>query len=197
MIVAALLTIVGLFISGLLLVLWWVSKSAVTQEASNVLPDATRSLVDRAMNRLPEDARRRYEEEWPAGFEEAIEKRPIWAFREAVSLYRGARRIARALEPTPAVRGRGRVGLAADSAVAGATGILGRFQRLLNRLSSSVDRIVDPFEPIVRRFCRLAGFGDRVTRPLVRTLAALVVLSALLGPIFSAVTLISSLLSGA
>jgi hypothetical protein len=131
MILGIILVIGMLVASSLVAVLWLVGKSAVTQEASNVLPDATRTLIDRAKNRLPEEARQRYEEEWPAGFEEAIEKRPIWAFREAVSLYRGAGRIARALEPSPEFVGRGRfrIGFAADSAAARASDLAARIKR--------------------------------------------------------------------
>jgi hypothetical protein len=79
-----------------------VLKDAAKKEAAAVLPECTRSLIRRAQNRLPEEARTRFEEEWPAGFEESIEKRPAWALAQAVSLYRGARQIAAELEPAPA-----------------------------------------------------------------------------------------------
>lgn len=142
MILGVLIAVAFLLASGFLAVLWLVGKSAVTQEASNVLPDATRRLIDRTKDRLPEEARSRYEEEWPAGFDEAIEKRPIWAFREAVSLYLGARQIARELEPAPvpARRGRARVGIAANSAVANASHLATRLRDGGNRLLAGFER---------------------------------------------------------
>ena len=96
--IAALSLLFLAFVSAIVLVL----KDAATKEAAAVLPECTRSVIDRARKRLPEDARKRFEEEWPAGFEEAIERRPAWALMQAISLYRGAGQIARVLEPATA-----------------------------------------------------------------------------------------------
>lgn len=179
MILGILLTIAALIATGFFAVLWLVGKSAVTQEASNVFPDATRSLIVRAMDRLPEDARKRYEEEWLAGFEEAIEKRPIWAFREAVSLYRGAGRIARELAPAPepAARGQARVGLTADAAVARASGIFTQIRQIMDQIRQTIDRLshlVDlmayRIEEYFRRFYGLYGLDYRIQAQLGRLL---------------------------
>lgn len=68
------------FMAILLIPLAWVSwlipRDAMNKEAAAVIPERTRSLLERAKNRLPEEARPRWEEEWPTGFAEAIEKRP-------------------------------------------------------------------------------------------------------------------------
>jgi len=167
MILGILLAITALFATGFFAVLWLVGKSAVTQEASNVLPDATRRLIGRAKNRLPEDARKRYEEEWPAGFEEAIEKRPIWAFREAVSLHHGARRIARELEPTPVPAGRGRlrIGFAANSAVSRASGLVARVREATSRASRFVEQIAHGFRDAMYRV-----YGPRAAEQIITLL---------------------------
>lgn len=57
-------------IGALLLVL----KDAANKEAAAIIPEFTRSLIRKAQEVLPEEARARFEEEWSAGFEEAIEK---------------------------------------------------------------------------------------------------------------------------
>jgi len=93
-------------ITALLLVL----KDAANKEAAAVIPECTRSLIRKAQGALPEEARTRFEEEWSAGFEEAIEKRPAWALVQAISLYRGARQISRELKPALASPGSGRPG---------------------------------------------------------------------------------------
>jgi hypothetical protein len=96
------ISILGLVLLVFGSVILLILRDAMTKEAAAVIPERTRSLIERAKNRLPEEARPRWEEEWPAGFAEAIEKRPVWALREAISLYRGARRIAVEMEPAPA-----------------------------------------------------------------------------------------------
>jgi Na+-translocating ferredoxin:NAD+ oxidoreductase RnfG subunit len=82
-VVSVVLALFGLLAAALLGALWLVLKAAVSQEAASVLPAATRSLLHRAKMRLPLEAQPRWEEEWPAGFHNAIEKRPIWALRES------------------------------------------------------------------------------------------------------------------
>ena len=122
----SLLTLVTSILAVLLFplawVLWLILRDAMNKEAAAVIPERTRSLIERAKNRIPEEARPRWEEEWPAGFAEAIEKRPVWALREAISLYRGARKIAAELEPAVASAG-GHKGMArpAISSVEGGT----------------------------------------------------------------------------
>jgi hypothetical protein len=98
--------IVAVLLLALASMFWLILRDAMSKEAAAVIPERTRSLIARAKDRLPEEARPRWEEEWPAGFAEAIEKRPVWALREAISLYRGARRIAAELEPAVASAGR-------------------------------------------------------------------------------------------
>jgi len=135
MILAAL----GLLASATLGVMWLVIKAAVNQEAASVVPGITKSLLEQAKSQLPSDAQPRWEEEWPAGFKAAIEKRPIWALREAFSLYVGARRIARSLEPATAPAGvAGRFGSIRMTAAA-------RFGWLLNQLSKGLEFYRDLF----------------------------------------------------
>jgi len=139
MLLSLALVAVGLAATALLATLWLVLKAAVSQEAAAVIPEASRSLLKRAKERLPLDAQPRWEEEWPAGFEQAIERRPIWALREALSLYLGAGRIARELEPSTVVAGRGwgRVGALGSSAIAR----FGRFGKWFSQITGIVREI--------------------------------------------------------
>ena len=105
---AVLLTLGSLLLLVVGATIFLVLKDAAAKEAAAVLPECTRNLISRAKDQLPEGARERFEEEWLAGFEEAIEKRPAWALAQAISLYRGARQISRELKPAPAPSGAGR-----------------------------------------------------------------------------------------
>jgi hypothetical protein len=80
-------------------VLFWVIRALVTQEVAHIVPALTYDLLRRAAERLPDEHREHLLEEWRAEIEDMAEKRPLLALSEAVSLHRGARRIARELEP--------------------------------------------------------------------------------------------------
>lgn len=101
-VLAIAIAILSLLLLALVSAIVLVLRDAATKEAAAVLPECTRNVIERARDRLPEDARARFEEEWPAGFEDAIERRPAWALMQAISLYRGAGQIARVLEPATA-----------------------------------------------------------------------------------------------
>ncbi|HWO83597.1 MAG TPA: hypothetical protein VNM38_07395 [Solirubrobacterales bacterium] len=143
MILGVALALLGLIAAAVLGAFWLVLKAAMNQEAASVVPAMTRGLLTRARARLPQDAQPRWEEEWPAGFEEAIEKRPIWAMRQAMSLYAGAGRIARELEPATEAAGKAspRLGSVGSSAIANIDrirGPLGKVWEFLRRLDADV-----------------------------------------------------------
>jgi len=106
--IAVMLAIGALLLLAVVTAIMLVLKDAAAKEAAAVLPECTRNLIGRAKDQLPEGARQRFEEEWLAGFEEAIERRPAWALVQAISLYRGARQISRELKPATAPSGAGR-----------------------------------------------------------------------------------------
>jgi hypothetical protein len=172
----ALLVVGGLFVVGFVALLVLILKSAVNKEAEAVLPATTRSLIDRARKKLPEEARPRWEEEWPAGFDLAIEKRPIWALREAISLYRGARNMARAYEPAPARIGRGRpLGDLGSFLATGAGGLVGSMRSFLRLIDQFFDALTDlsdwVFESVDRAIDMIFGARRKVA------MAAFLVLS--------------------
>ena len=96
----------ALLAAGLLALAWLILRTAVTKEIEAVLPILMTWLLRRARDKLPEEERDRWEEEWGAGFGPAMETRPIWGFREALCLYLSAARVARTLESV-SVRQRG------------------------------------------------------------------------------------------
>ena len=160
--VLGVLAVVGLFMAGGLLALMaLVLKSAATKEAEAILPTATRGFIDRARDRLPAGARPRWEEEWPAGFQEAIEKRPLWALREAIYLYMSAARVARALEPVPAKTGGYGLKAAGASLSGRAEGLAGRLQAFGLRVSGPVRALWSFSGRVAERFTRNSALGPR------------------------------------
>lgn len=155
------LAVVGLLGVAVLAVLWLVVKTAASQEAASVVPGVTKRVLTQAKSQLPSDAQPRWEEEWPAGFEVAIEKRPLWALREALSLYVGARRIARELEPATAPAGvSGRLGEIKTSAAARFGWLLDRFSRWLDFYRRVLEEVTEEFDrrlpsPLNRRILLL------------------------------------------
>jgi hypothetical protein len=180
---SVLLVVMGLAAAAVLAAFFLIVKAAVSQEAASVLPEATRNLLERAKDRLPEEGRARWEEEWPAAFERAIEKRPIWAFREAISLYLGSRRIAKALQPAAAPaevhegQDRDRV---ASSLAAGA----GQLLSGLSKVSSTLRKVLVWLDAA---FERAFGSGEGAAR---RLFIAGFALAAVLAGIIRLVSLI-------
>lgn len=166
-------SIVAVLLVPLAWVFWLILRDAMNKEAAAVIPERTRSLIERAKNRLPEEARPRWEEEWPAGFADAIDKRPVWALREAISLYRGARKIAAELKPAvaPASSHKGMARPAISSVKARAT-----YAKLIARLRIWLGPSY--FETPNRTLAWAFNAIDRAVVALLKPVAALATSSA-------------------
>jgi hypothetical protein len=163
-VVGVLVAIISLIGIGLLAFVVLVLKDAASKEAAAIIPACTRNLIDRAKCQLPDGERERWEEEWLAGFEKAIEERPVWALFQAISNLRGARQIARQLQPAPASPSNRWAGL---TGVAAGTAKLGDWLgERSSRLRDLITRSLRLVFPDTTRIHRLATVTAVLTVPV-------------------------------
>lgn len=72
----------------------------LSSELEAAIPELAKGMLQKAIERLPEESRERFAEEWAAGLKVPLEKQPLVALAQAISLYQRARRIAAELEPS-------------------------------------------------------------------------------------------------
>lgn len=94
----AILVVLGIALGSLL---WRVLGKVLGNELEAAVPELAQGLLEKAVERIPAEHRPRLEEEWTAGLKGSLQKRPLWALLQAVSLYQKAGHIAAELEPAP------------------------------------------------------------------------------------------------
>lgn len=81
-------------------ILWRAFGKVLSNELEAAIPELARGMLQKAIDRLPEESRERLAEEWAAGLRVPLKKQPLVALAQAISLYQRARRIAAEVEPS-------------------------------------------------------------------------------------------------